>query len=169
MVSDSVALRLCLSRFETVLKFVFACNLQAPLYSSDSVQQPLLDKTQWSAPETVAVKLWTPNLGARVPTDLSTGVPDYSEYLESGLWCHRRRLRVVSGTDEATYEPQGARKWPSHFQQRCFRSSRAAGRWWVQDVNSFLILMSSCTVSKGKWRFCTTSWPLRKPATAGRC
>ena len=60
----------------------------------------------------VAVKFWTPNLGARVPTDLNTDVPDYREYLESGLWCQRRMLRSVSGTGAVTYEPQGARAWP---------------------------------------------------------
>ena len=62
----------------------------------------------------VAVKFWTPNLGARVPTDLNTGIPDYREYLESGLWCQRRMLRSVSGTGVVTYQPrpQDARVWP---------------------------------------------------------
>ena len=60
----------------------------------------------------VAVKFWTPNLGARVPTDLNTDVPDYREYLESGLWCQRRMLRSVSGTGAVTFERQGARAWP---------------------------------------------------------
>ena len=62
----------------------------------------------------VAVKFWTPNLGARVPTDLNTDVPDYREYLESGLWGQRRMLRSVSGTGAVTYEPQpqDARVWP---------------------------------------------------------
>ena len=62
----------------------------------------------------VAVKFWTPNLGARVPTDLNTDVPDYREYLESGLWCPRRMLRSVSSTGAVTYEPQphDARVWP---------------------------------------------------------
>ena len=58
----------------------------------------------------VAVKFWTPNLGARVPTNLNMGIP--GEYLESGLWCQRRMLRSVSRTGAATYEPQGARAWP---------------------------------------------------------
>ena len=60
----------------------------------------------------VAVKFWTPNLGARVPTELNADAPDYREYLESGLWCQRRMLRSVSGTGAVTYEPQGARAWP---------------------------------------------------------
>ena len=62
----------------------------------------------------VAVKFWTPNLGARVPTDLNTDVSDYHEYLESGLWCQRRMLRSVSGTGAVTYQPrpQDARVWP---------------------------------------------------------
>ena len=61
----------------------------------------------------VAVKFWTPNLGASVPTDLNTGIPDYREYLESGLWCQRRMLRSVSGTGVVTYQPrpQDARVW----------------------------------------------------------
>ena len=62
----------------------------------------------------VAVKFWTPNLGTRVSTDLNTDVPDYREYLESGLWCQRRMLRSVSGTGAVAYvpRPQDARVWP---------------------------------------------------------
>ena len=65
-----------------------------------------------TAPEGVAAKFWTQNLGARVPTDLSTGIPDYSEYLQSGVWRHRRMLRAVSGT--GGYLSAGRyREWPT--------------------------------------------------------
>ena len=53
----------------------------------------------FTAPEGVAVKFWTPNLGARVPTNLSTSIPDHSEYLDSGLWCHCRMPRVLQVYD----------------------------------------------------------------------
>ena len=33
----------------------------------------------------VAVKFWVPNLAARVPANLTTGLPDYLEYVNSGL------------------------------------------------------------------------------------
>ena len=59
------------------------------------------------------MKFWTPNLGARVPTDLSTGIPDYSEYLTSGPWCYRRMLGAISGNGGVTYPSQGARVWPT--------------------------------------------------------
>ena len=58
------------------------------------------------------MKFWTPNLGARVPTDLYTDVPDYREYLESGLWPAPDAEICLSGTGAVTYEPQGARAWP---------------------------------------------------------
>ncbi len=63
----------------------------------------------------VPVKFWTPNLGGRVPVDLNTGLPDYNDYLNSGLWCTRRRLRSCGGTGEVAYVPDGDRTWPSHF------------------------------------------------------
>ena len=99
------------------------------------------------------MKFWTPNLGARVPTDLNTGVPDYREYLQTGLWRQRRMLRSVSGTGAVTYQP---RLWPESLptavlqvydsqrqmlgagQERpgvphppCARLRR--GEWWPQD------------------------------------
>ena len=66
-----------------------------------------------SFPVGTAVKFWVPNLGARVPVDLSTGLPDYSEYVRSGLWVQRRRLRVCDGTGLTAYMPEGDRSWPS--------------------------------------------------------
>ena len=63
----------------------------------------------------VAVKFWVPNLGARVPVDLTTGLPDYTEYVKSGLWAQRRRLRVCGGTGETAYMPDGDRSWPDTF------------------------------------------------------
>ena len=62
-----------------------------------------------------AVKFWVPNLGARVPVDLATGLPDYSEYVRSGLWVQRRRLRVCDGTGLTAYMPEGDRSWPDTF------------------------------------------------------
>ena len=59
-----------------------------------------------SFPAGTAVKFWVPNLGARVPVDLTTGLPDYSEYVRSGLWVQRRRLRVCD---------EGNRSWPDTF------------------------------------------------------
>ena len=53
-----------------------------------------------------AVKFWVPNLGARVPVDLSTGL---------GLWVQRRRLRVCDGTGLTAYMPEGDRSWPDTF------------------------------------------------------
>ena len=92
------------------LQTASACILKR-LCAAVSTRQDAVVST---APEEVAVKFWTPNLGARVPTDLSTGIPDYSEYLQSGLWRHRRRLRVVSGTgDDVAYQQDGAREWPT--------------------------------------------------------
>ena len=68
-----------------------------------------------SFPVGTAVKFWVPNLGARVPVDLSTGLPDYSEYVRSGLWVQRRRLRVCDGTGLTAYMPEGDRSWPDTF------------------------------------------------------
>ena len=68
-----------------------------------------------SFPVGTAVKFWVPNLGARVPVDLSTGLPDYSEYVRSGLWVQRRRLRVCDGTGLIAYMPEGDRSWPDTF------------------------------------------------------
>ena len=68
-----------------------------------------------SFPAGAAVKFWVPNLGARVPVDLTTGLPDYSEYVRSGLWVQRRRLRVCDGTGLAAYMPEGNRSWPDTF------------------------------------------------------
>ena len=68
-----------------------------------------------SFPVGTAVKFWVPNLGARVPVDLSTGLPDYSEYVRSGLWVQRRRLRVCDGAGLTAYMPEGDRSWPDTF------------------------------------------------------
>ena len=38
-----------------------------------------------SFPAGTAVKFWVPNLGARAPVDLVTGLPDYSECVKSGM------------------------------------------------------------------------------------
>ena len=48
-----------------------------------------------SFPAGAAVKFWVPNL--------TTGLPDYSECVKSGLWARRRRLRVCGGTGETAY------------------------------------------------------------------
>ena len=61
-----------------------------------------------SFPAGTAVKFWVPNV------DLTTGLPDYSEYVRSGLWVQRRRLRVCDGTVTA-YMPEGNRSWPDTF------------------------------------------------------
>ena len=63
----------------------------------------------------MAVKFWVPNLGAHVPVSLTTGLPDYSEYVKSGLWLPRRRLRICGGSDEVAYFPDGDRSWPATF------------------------------------------------------
>ena len=68
-----------------------------------------------SFPQGAAVKFWVPNLGARAPVDLTTGLPDYSEYVRSGLWVQRRRLRVCDGTGLTAYMPEGNRSWPDTF------------------------------------------------------
>ena len=68
-----------------------------------------------SFPAGAAVKFWVPNLGARAPVDLATGLPDYSEYVRSGLWVQRRRLRVCDGTGLTAYMPEGDRSWPDTF------------------------------------------------------
>ena len=68
-----------------------------------------------SFPVGTAVKFWVPNLGARSPVDLSTGLPDYSEYVRSGLWVQRRRLRVCVRTGLTAYMPEGDRSWPDTF------------------------------------------------------
>ena len=68
-----------------------------------------------SFPAGAAVKFWVPNLGARVPVDLTTGLPDYSEYVRSGLWVQRRRLRVCDGAGLTAYMPDGNRSWPDTF------------------------------------------------------
>ena len=68
-----------------------------------------------SFPTGAAVKFWVPNLGARVPVNLTTGLPDYSEYVKSGMWVQRRRLRVCGGTGETAYMPDGDRSWPDTF------------------------------------------------------
>ena len=66
-----------------------------------------------SFPAGAAVKFWVPNLGARAPVNLATGLPDYSECVRSGLWVQRRRLRVCDGT--TAYMPDGDRSWPDTF------------------------------------------------------
>ena len=68
-----------------------------------------------SFPAGAAVKFWVPNLGARVPVNLTSGLPDYSEYVKSGMWMQRRRLRVCGGTGETAYMPDGERSSPSTF------------------------------------------------------
>ena len=68
-----------------------------------------------SFPAGAAVKFWVPNLGARVPVDLATGLPDYSEYVRSGLRVQRRRLRVCDGTGLTAYMPEDDRSWPDTF------------------------------------------------------
>ena len=68
-----------------------------------------------SIPTGVAVKFWVPNLGAHVPVSLTTGLPDYSEYVKSGLWLPRRRLRICGGSGEVAYFPDGDRSWPATF------------------------------------------------------
>ena len=68
-----------------------------------------------SFPAGAAVKFWVPNLGARAPVDLTTGLPDYSEYVRSGLWVQRRRLRVCDGTGLTAYMPEGDRSWPDTY------------------------------------------------------
>ena len=68
-----------------------------------------------SFPTGTAVKFWVPNLGACVPVDLATGLPDYSEYVRSGLWVQRRRLRVCDGNGLTAYMPEGNRSWPDTF------------------------------------------------------
>ena len=68
-----------------------------------------------SIPTGVAVKFWVPNLGAHVPVSFTTGLPDYSEYVKSGLWLPRRRLRICGGSGEVAYCPDGDRSWPATF------------------------------------------------------
>ena len=68
-----------------------------------------------SIPTGVAVKFWVPNLGAHVPVSLTTGLPDFSEYVRSGLWLPRRRLRICGGSGEVAYFPDGDRSWPATF------------------------------------------------------
>ena len=68
-----------------------------------------------SIPTGAAVKFWVPNLGAHVPVSLTTGLPDYSEYVKSGLWLPRRRLRICGGSGEVAYCPDGDRSWPATF------------------------------------------------------
>ena len=72
-----------------------------------------------SFPAGTAVKFWVPNLGARAPVDLTTGLPDYSEYVRSGLWVQRRRLRVCDGTGLTAYMPEGNRPWPVSNMKIC--------------------------------------------------
>ena len=50
------------------------------------------------------MKSWTTNLGGRVPIDLLTGVPDYSEYLGFGATARDSLLPTA-----------GRRVWPTHF------------------------------------------------------
>ena len=42
-----------------------------------------------SFPAGAAIKFWVPNLGARAPVDLVTGLPDYSDYVKSRVACGR--------------------------------------------------------------------------------
>ena len=53
-----------------------------------------------SFPAGAAVKFW---------------LPDYSEYVRSGLWVQRRRLRVCDGAGLTAYMPEGNRSWPDTF------------------------------------------------------
>ena len=124
------------------------------------MQQPHIDEDAMvsTAPEGFAVKFWTPNLGARVPTDLSTGIPDYSEYLSSGLWCHRGMLRAVSGNGGVIYPSQGARVWPMTLPTAVLQ---------VYDSRRQMM-------GVGQEQFYGTDVAprhgfLRKPTTAGRC
>ena len=98
----------------SLFKFVPAncsTNLQAIQQRSDF--PPDLDiMASSSFPAGAAVKFWVPNLGARAPVDLTTRLPDYSEYVRSGLWVQRRRLRVCDGTGLTAYMPEGNRSWP---------------------------------------------------------
>ena len=101
----------------SLFKFVPAnCSAQTSSLSI-AIRSPLdLDiMASSSFPAGAAVKFWVPNLGARAPVNLTTGLPDYSEYVKSGMWVQRRRLRVCRGTGETAYMPDGDRSWPDTF------------------------------------------------------
>ena len=57
-------------------------------------------------------KYWTPNLGCNIRTDLSTGVPEYSEYLNSTSWVIRSGLRHCGGDNTVSYFGSQTRKYP---------------------------------------------------------
>ena len=101
----------CWSLFKFVPAICRAQNLKPLLVVCSSV----LDTMTSTFSSGAAVRFWTPNLGPRVPVDLTTGLPDYSEYVNSGLWVNRRRLRACGGTGETAYIPEGDRAWPKNF------------------------------------------------------
>ena len=89
----------------SLFKFVPAnCSAQTSSLSV-AICSPLdLDVMASSSfPADAAVKFWVPNLSARVPVNLTAGLPDYSEYVKSGVWLQCRRLRVCGGTGETAY------------------------------------------------------------------
>ena len=48
-------------------------------------------------------KYWTPNMGCNIRVDLSTGVPEYKEYLDSISWAKRSGLRHCGGDNTVGY------------------------------------------------------------------
>ena len=57
-------------------------------------------------------KYWTPNLGCNIRVDLSTGVPEYKEYLDSISWVGRCGLRHCGGDNTIVYHGSQTRNYP---------------------------------------------------------
>ena len=57
-------------------------------------------------------KYWTPNLGCNIRIDLATGIPEYSDYLNSTSWVIRSGLRHCGGDNTVSYFGDQVRRYP---------------------------------------------------------
>ena len=118
-----------------------------------------------SFPAIAAVKFWVPNLGARAPVNLSTGNPDYSEYVRSGLWVQRRRLHVCDGTGITAYMPDGDRSWPDTFPVSNMKIYQTYCQMEGVTQEKVLNPLSALEILEGQVtsRWFTTSRPSKRP------
>ena len=114
-----------------------------------------------SIPTGVAVKFWVPNMGAHVPVSLTTGLPEYAEYVRSGLWLPRRRLRICGGSGEVAYLPEGDRSWPSTFPVQNLKVYDICCEMQGVSPEKAINPISALEVLEGQ--VALVSWPSRRP------
>ncbi|CAE7543291.1 GIP, partial [Symbiodinium necroappetens] len=111
-------------------------------------------------------KYWTPNrpnMGCHIRVDLTTGVPEYKEYLESLSWVHRRGLR----TDGAVlYRDTVDRKRPRNASVATIKlkPEGAPQHLEQQDVTAYFAFgeMAVTDFVERQLAFLQTSGPMRR-------